>query len=106
MVPEDNAAPVVVGPASVASLPLNVKIRNHRGTTVVGGYRHFFELTDSAAHIWRQIDGIRTVDDIATLIALEYDIDRESVVEDIIELFSELAAHDVVKISESSSRLL
>lgn len=43
--------------------------------------------------------------DIATLIALEYDIDRESVVEDIIELFSELAAHDVVKISESSSRL-
>ncbi|MFE2548589.1 PqqD family protein [Streptomyces sp. NPDC059355] len=93
-----------VGPGSVASLPLNVKIRNHRGTTVVGGYEHFFELTASAAHIWRQIDGRRTVSDIAALIAQEYDIDQESVVQDIVELFTELARHDVVNIAQGESR--
>ncbi|WP_030152796.1 PqqD family protein [Streptomyces sp. NRRL S-244] len=95
---------VQVGPGSVASLPLNVKIRNHRGTTVVGGYEHFFELTASAAHIWRQIDGKRTVSDIAALIAQEYDIDQESVVQDIVELFTELARHDVVNITQGDSR--
>ncbi|KJY28241.1 PqqD family protein [Streptomyces sp. A1547] len=93
-----------VGPGSVASLPLNVKIRNHRGTTVVGGYEHFFELTASAAHIWRQIDGRRTVRDIAALIAEEYEIDQESVVQDIVELFTELAQHDVLNIAQGDSR--
>ncbi|MEV6578234.1 PqqD family protein [Streptomyces sp. NPDC051582] len=101
--PLDETNPQV-GPGSVASLPLNVKIRNHRGTTVVGGYEHFFELTGSAAHIWRQIDGKRTVTDIAGLIAEEYDIDRESVVQDIVELFTELAQHDVVNIVQDDSR--
>ncbi|MEU2393556.1 PqqD family protein [Streptomyces sp. NPDC007369] len=88
-----------VGPDSVASLPLNVKMRNHRGTMVVGGYEHFFELTGPAVSIWRGIDGKRTVRDIAALIAEEYDIDQESVVADIVELITELARHDVVKIA-------
>ncbi|GGO82151.1 PqqD family protein [Wenjunlia tyrosinilytica] len=104
MTHEDNAGHVTVGPGSVASLPLNVKIRNHRGKTVVGGYEHFFELTDSAAYIWRQIDGTRTVSDIAALIAKEYDIDQESATQDIVDLFAELAAHEVVKIAESDSQ--
>ncbi|MCT9088891.1 PqqD family protein [Streptomyces sp. ASQP_92] len=100
------AEPAVrVGPATVAALPLNVKIRNHRGKTIVGGYQHFFELTESAAYIWRQIDGIRTVTDIARLIAEEYDIDQETVIEDVVELFTELAEHDVIKISEKESSL-
>ncbi|MFE9403422.1 PqqD family protein [Streptomyces sp. NPDC006530] len=97
--------PVRVGPATVAALPLNVKIRNHRGKTIVGGYQHFFELTESAAYIWRQIDGNRTVTDIARLIAEEYDIDQETVIEDVVELFTELAEHDVIKISEKESSL-
>ncbi|MER5557162.1 PqqD family protein [Streptomyces sp. NPDC002506] len=96
----DRTAPV--GPATVAALPLNVKIRNHRGKTIVGGYRHFYELTESAAFIWRQIDGVRTVSDIARLIAEEYDIDQATVVGDVVELFTELAEHDVIKISEKS----
>ncbi|MGW8725180.1 PqqD family protein [Streptomyces sp. NPDC055808] len=91
-----------VGPATVASLPLNVKIRNHRGKTIVGGYQHFYELTESATFIWRQIDGVRTVADIAQVIADEYDIDQATVVDDVVELFTELAEHEVIKISEKN----
>ncbi|MFJ4655868.1 PqqD family protein [Nocardia sp. NPDC088792] len=93
-----------MGPDTVAALPLNVKIRIHGGKTIVGGYQHFYELTESAAFIWRQIDGTRTVDDIGLLVAEEYDIDRESAGQDVAELFTELAEHDVIKISDGKSR--
>ncbi|MFI1913354.1 PqqD family protein [Nocardia sp. NPDC020380] len=92
-----------VGPEAIAALPLNVKIRIHGGKTIVGGYQHFYELTESAAFIWRQIDGTRTVHDIGLLVAGEYDIDKESATQDVAELLTELAEHDVIKIRNDKS---
>ncbi|WAZ21803.1 PqqD family protein [Streptomyces cinnabarinus] len=92
-------APLTVTPASVASLPLNVRMRNHRGTMFAAGYEHTVELSESAVFVWRHIDGARTVAELGALLAAEYAIDEESATEDVCELFTQLTAHGVLDIA-------
>lgn len=81
---------------SVVALPLNMKIRNYRGRTLVSGYEHAFELSESAAFVCRQVDGTRTVGDIGRLVAEEFDVDTETATEDAVELLNQLVAHDIL----------
>ncbi|MEV0622093.1 PqqD family protein [Nonomuraea sp. NPDC050404] len=90
----DSAAPL----DAVPRRPMNVRIRNHRGTTVIGGYEHALELSESAAFVWRQIDGVRTLREIGRLMAGEYDIGEESAAHDVAELAAELAAYDLLEL--------
>jgi coenzyme PQQ synthesis protein D (PqqD) len=81
---------------SVVALPLNIKIRNYQGRTLVSGYEHAFELSESAGFVCRQVDGIRTIGDIGRIVAEEFDVDERTATEDAIELLDQLVAHDIL----------
>ena len=58
---------------------------------------NYFSLTDVGARIWELCDGNRTVADIATELAEEYDA-RPSVIEgDVRELLEELSAEGLLE---------
>lgn len=85
-------------PTTVPTLPLNIRMRNYRGKTIVGGYQHVMELSETASFVWRQIDGTRTIADIGAMLASEYEIDEETATADVAELLAELAANDLVQL--------
>jgi len=85
---------------SVVALPLNFKIRNYRGKTLVRGDEHAFELSESAAFVCRQVDGSRTVGDIGKRVAEEFDVDEETATEDAVELLTRLVTHDILVVRE------
>jgi Coenzyme PQQ synthesis protein D (PqqD) len=63
-----------------------VPIRNN-----VGNLDYVYTLSPVAARIWSLIDGARTADEIADAITAEYDVDRDTVLNDLAELVSDLA---------------
>lgn len=85
---------------SVPAFPLNVKIRNYRGRTLLGGYEHSLELSDTAAFLCRQVDGTRTVRDIGRVVAREFDVDEQTATQDATELFAHLVAHEVMAVEQ------
>ena len=69
-----------VGPESVL-----VPIRQN-----VGDLDYVYTLSSVAVRIWSLLDGSRTLDDIATELCAEFDIDRETALADVSELVSDL----------------
>jgi coenzyme PQQ biosynthesis protein PqqD len=51
---------------------------------------NYYTLDDVGGRIWELCDGSRTVDEIADLLAAEYDAPAERIRADVIELLSEL----------------
>jgi coenzyme PQQ biosynthesis protein PqqD len=51
---------------------------------------HYYTLDDVGGRIWELCDGSRSVDEIADLLAAEYDAPAERIRADVIELLSEL----------------
>jgi hypothetical protein len=87
-----------LSPTAVPAVPLNIRMRNYRGKTIIGGYQHVMELSETASFVWRQIDGTRTIADIGAMLASEYEIDAETATTDVAELLAELAANDLVRL--------
>ncbi len=77
--------------AAVPSRPLHARMRNFKGTVLVSVDSDVLELSETAAVIWRLIDGRRTVDDIALLLVQQYDIDTPTALADVAELLGRLA---------------
>lgn len=88
------------GPDAVPVRTLASRIRRHQGTTYVAGPQQVFELTDTAAFVFRHIDGKRTVRDIGHLLATEYGTDTKTAIGDIAELLADLVEQDVVEFRE------
>lgn len=84
---------------AVPVVPLNVRLRRHRGTALVIGYEHALELSDTALEVWGRIDGERTVGEIAQHLVDTYGISTETAVEDVDALLQELAQHQLVRVS-------
>lgn len=80
----------------VPRIPLNVRLRKHRGRHLAIGYEHALELSPTAVFIWNQIDGTTDVDAIAQAVSTEYAIDVETAVEDVRALLDELSGHQLV----------
>lgn len=72
---------------------LNARVRNFRDRTMVAGSSQPLELSESAAFIWRLMDGRRSVGDLADALCAEYEVDRDTAVADVTELVG--ALHDV-----------
>lgn len=72
---------------------LQVRVRKVAGQLTVAGPDGggSVELSDTAALVWRAIDGRRTVRDIGALLAAEYDVDAEEAVQDVLDLVTGLA---------------
>lgn len=81
---------------AVPCVPLNVRLRRHAGRQLAIGYEHTLELSDTASFIWKQIDGHRSVADIAQVLSSEYRVDIAITREDVRELLDELVDHGLV----------
>lgn len=82
--------------ASVPRRALDARVRNVRGTMLVANGSMALELTDTAAEVWKSVDGQRTVADIARLLSDGYDVAEHVALADVTELLAELAAADLV----------
>ena len=51
----------------------------------------YFSLDDVGTRVWENIDGTRTIQDLAELLLVEYDADRDQVVADVLRLAEQLA---------------
>jgi hypothetical protein len=85
-----------VTPDPIPHIPLNVRLRRHRGRHLAVGYQHTLELSPTAVFVWQQINGTATVSDISRALSEEYDVDTETARSDVRELLDELIEHDLV----------
>jgi hypothetical protein len=56
----------------------------------------YFSLDSVGTLIWQNIDGSRTIEDLAELVLDEYDVDREKVVADVLRLVEQLAGEGLL----------
>jgi hypothetical protein len=96
-----DMAPAPVDPPTVRVdavpvTPLDVRVRNVRGQLLVARQEHAVELSDSAGFVWRQLDGRRTVADVAGRLAAEYHIDQQTAIADTQEVLAVLAGYRLV----------
>lgn len=72
---------------------LQVQVRKVAGRVLVAGPdgSASVELSDTAALVWRAIDGRRTVREIGVLLAAEYDVDDAEAVQDVLDMVIDLA---------------
>ena len=89
-----------VAPDRVPARSFTARIRNVRGTILVAGPEQVFELDDSAAFVWRQIDGTRTIGEIGQALAAEYDVDPEAATRDVLEFVDGLVASEILSVRE------
>ncbi|MEV4915834.1 PqqD family protein [Streptomyces tirandamycinicus] len=83
---------------SVPTVRMDIRVRNFRGTLVLAVQRQVFELDESAAFIWRQIDGTRSSWQIAERLAQEYSITTEDVMDDVLEVLDEWASFGAITV--------
>ncbi|MGW6685491.1 PqqD family protein [Streptomyces sp. NPDC054961] len=89
------------GPLTRESVPTvrpDIRVRKIRGTLVVAVPEQAFELAETAAFLWKRIDGVRSVGRIGELLAEEYEIDVETAVEDTLAVLAELVAYGAVRV--------
>lgn len=75
---------------------LDSRVRNYRDSLLVAGPQQAFKLSDTAAFVWRSLDGERTVADVARLVAAEYDVDYATALSDVDELLETLTTAGIV----------
>jgi hypothetical protein len=56
----------------------------------------YFSLDSVGTHIWENIDGSRTVQDLVDLVLAEYNVDRDQAVTDVLSLVEQLADEGLV----------
>jgi Coenzyme PQQ synthesis protein D (PqqD) len=87
------------GAASVPRRVLHARVRNFRGKTLLAVGGDAFELSDTAAFIWKSIDGRKTVAQISRMLTAEYEIDEATALSDTAELLGELARAGLLEFS-------
>ncbi|OPJ54778.1 PqqD family protein [Clostridium oryzae] len=65
----------------------------------------FFPLDDVGSLIWDMIDGVNSVEDIATEIVSEFDIDEETAKEDLLVFINELMDYQLIRIVETEKSM-
>lgn len=87
----------VVTAAAVPRWRIDVRVRTMRGKVLIAGPRETLELADTAAYIWRLIDGTRTIQQIAHAVSSEYDVDTRTAFTDATDLITELLNCEVIE---------
>ena len=65
----------------------------------VGHAEQAYELSESAAALWRAIDGQRTIAELAAVFAQDYRVDRQTAAVDVSEVLTVLADNGIVDFS-------
>ncbi|MFD4178042.1 PqqD family protein [Streptomyces anulatus] len=87
---------------SVAERRLDVRVRNVRGVIRIAVATEAFDLSETAAFIWRRIDPTLTAADLGAQLAAEYDVPLDEAVADTVEILQEWAVHGAIEITEPS----
>ena len=82
---------------------LDARARNFRGKLFVGRGEHSVELNEVGAYIFRNIDGLSSMGQIAEKLAAEYGIPAELALDDGCEFVTTLAALGIVAASGPSA---
>lgn len=88
----------MVGPESVLRRPIDLRIRRFRGKLLVSRREETVELEDSSALLFRGVDGVCSVNDLAALLVEEYGIDHELALADTVEFIQELVDGGFVEV--------
>lgn len=86
-------------PGTVPRPRFEVRVRRSGGLLTVGLDNDTFQLSDTAAFLFRQVDGTRTVSGIAQLLAAEYDIDPKTALFDTAELLEDLCDLRLIRVA-------
>jgi pyrroloquinoline quinone biosynthesis protein D len=89
----------IVTAATQPALPPHIKLRHDagRGKWLVLAPERVFEPDEIAVAVLKLCDGARSVDDIASELAREYNAPKEEIVADIVSMLQDLADKGVVK---------
>jgi pyrroloquinoline quinone biosynthesis protein D len=89
----------IVTAATRPALPAHIKLRHDagRGKWLVLAPERVFEPDEVAVAVLKLCDGVRSVDDIASALAKEYNAPKEEIVTDIVSMLQDLADKGVVK---------
>jgi len=81
------------------AMPVYIKLRHDegRGRWLILAPERIFEPDDTAVEVLKLCDGQRTVADIASVLAKEYNAPREEILTDIVAMLQDLADKGVVK---------
>lgn len=82
----------------------DVRMRNFRGKLLVARGADSVELDEVGAYIFKSIDGVATMEQIAAKIAACYDISQELALADSSEFVAELQLLGMVRVDDGSSR--
>lgn len=67
-------------------------------TDNVANMEAVYAMNDTAALVWDNIDGMKSLDEIATLISERYETDKETALADVMELAEDLKKHKIISI--------
>jgi hypothetical protein len=65
-------------------------------TDNVANMEAVYTMNETAAFIWENIDGTRSIEEIAGSLSDEYETDKDTAMADVIELIEDLQMHDIV----------
>jgi hypothetical protein len=85
------------GPDSIPRRPLHARTRNFRDKVFIAVDSESAELSETAALIWRSVDGSRTAREIATIVQADYDVTEDLALADVLEFMSEMASSGFVE---------
>jgi hypothetical protein len=79
------------------------RVRNVGGTLMLArvGEQTGVELSETAAMIWRAMDGRRTVADLGALLSAAYAVEPAAATEDAADMVADLAARGFVDVPEN-----
>jgi Coenzyme PQQ synthesis protein D (PqqD) len=92
--------PTAPHPDAVPVPRLEVRNRKVGGVLMLAVGEHQFELSETAAFIWRHADGDRTVGGLAELLAAEYGIELDHALADVGELLQFFAENRLLYFAE------
>ncbi len=93
----------VADPDAVPQWRLDVRVRTMRKKMFVAGPREARELDETAAFIWRLMDGTMSLQQIAECVAAEYDVAPAEVLADVRELATELLGCEAIELSPAAT---
>lgn len=77
--------------ATVPSWRAEVRVRAQRGKLLIALATQARELDPVGSLIWRNIDGTRSIADLATIVCASFDVDAKTAETDICDLVRDLA---------------
>ncbi len=79
-----------IGQSTVVNRRIEVRVRKQRNRTLIALPEEARELDQVATFIWQQMDGERSIGEIAAAVCAAYDVDEATALDDITELVDDL----------------